>query len=122
MRILIVVLMLVSGAAWGGVAVDGKSQPILFYSGNELLRDCGDEGYYLQGFCFGYIVGVFDDTSALSIYGDNAVHPCAPPNVQAGQILDIVKQWLAYNPDKRHLSAALIVRTATIEAFGACQY
>jgi hypothetical protein len=56
-----------------------------------------------QGLALGYVIGVTDATQ-------NALH-CAPENVTAGQVRDMVKNYLENTPAVRHFSAdSLVVR------------
>lgn len=75
-----------------------------FFDGNRLLnrlqgeerRDAAD---FLQG--LGYVTGVSDALRGV-------VH-CPPDNITAGQISDMVKQYLVNNPEVRHQTGDRIV-------------
>lgn len=90
MKRLVLALALFAGAAQAG-----------FRDGNKLLSDMKNENYYNKGVALGYIIGVADA-------GDGIYH-CAPDNVTAGQIFDMVKNSLENVPAVRHMSADLIV-------------
>ena len=68
-----------------------------FKDGNRLLSqlNTGTGSDYMNA--LGYITGVAD-----VLYG---VTHCAPPNVTAGQITDMVRNYLDNFPATRHLSA-----------------
>ena len=72
-----------------------------FHDGNKLLSMLKDGGYFNPGYAMGYIIGVTD-------MGLGIVH-CAPTNVTAGQLNDMVKNYLENSPAERHLSGDLIV-------------
>lgn len=67
-----------------------------FKDGNRLLRDLrGDTMDYVHA--LGYVTGVYD---ALQ----HVIH-CPPQGVTAGQVGDMVKNFLEENPALRHQSA-----------------
>ena len=72
-----------------------------FMDGNKLLNDMRDASNFLQGHALGYVVGVAD-------MGVGIVH-CPPGNVTAGQLRDMVKNYLENMPAERHKSADEIV-------------
>jgi len=72
-----------------------------FNDGNQLLSKLKDSSYFSQGYGMGYIAGIAD-------MGVGVVH-CAPPNVTAGQLNDMVKNYLDNTPADRHLTGDTIV-------------
>lgn len=72
-----------------------------FKDGNKLLSDMRDSSYYIQGVALGYVTGVAD-------VGVGVIH-CAPPNLTAGQLHDMVKNYLENTPAERHLTADTII-------------
>lgn len=86
-----------------------------FESGNELHTRCSSTGAFDLGFCFGFIVSMADTLMANRPYGWSACIPVG--GTSQGQIVDVVKQFLAANPKTRHLSAASLVALALAEAF-----
>ena len=75
-----------------------------FFTGNQLLsllqsREMWDR---MQG--LGYIQGVFDAHMSVNI--------CPPSGVTAGQVQDMVKNYLENIPATRNRSADLIIRDA----------
>lgn len=72
-----------------------------FQDGNKLLSMLKDSGYFNQGYAMGYIAGIAD-------MGVGFVH-CAPPNVTAGQMNDMVKNYLENTPAERHLTGDIVV-------------
>lgn len=72
-----------------------------FKDGNKLLAELNDPGAVFSSVGIGYITGVTD------AYG--GVTHCAPQGVTAGQIRDMVKNYLENNPAIRHLPASMIV-------------
>ena len=72
-----------------------------FKDGNSLYDDIRSSANFSQGVALGYIMGV---TDAL-----RGVTHCVAENVTAGQIHDMVQQYLKENPSLRHFTADLIV-------------
>jgi hypothetical protein len=77
-----------------------------FVSGNDLFSKLNSTDYSDKHYALGYILGVFD--------AGQSVRHCTPNNagVNAGQVQDIVKQYLNANPAIRNFSADLIVTDA----------
>lgn len=71
-----------------------------FFNGNDLHDRMNDDAVTAKAIALGYVGGVLDSYIGIDI--------CPPSQVQLGQAVDVVKRWLAANPDKRHLSAAII--------------
>jgi hypothetical protein len=82
-----------------------------FRSGNELLEDCNEKNVL---FCLGYIAAISD---GLNGNGINGYEACIPKTVTAGQLVDIVVQYLRLNPAERHFAAAVLVADAISTAF-----
>lgn len=72
-----------------------------FMDGNRLLDKITNNSYYEQGSAMGYIMGVAD-------MGLGVIH-CAPANVTAGQLQDMIKNYLINVPGQRHLTADTLV-------------
>ena len=72
-----------------------------FKDGNDLLSDINAQDSFSRGVALGYITGVSD-------MGMGVVH-CPPPNVRAGQLLDMVKNYLTNTPAERHQTADVLV-------------
>ena len=68
-----------------------------FKDGNELLSDMDSGNVVGQMVALGYVMGVAD-------VGMGYLH-CAPANVKAGQLKDMVQNYLRNTPAERHLSA-----------------
>lgn len=91
-----------------------------FKDGNELYKVCTvkpNDGTYYQAnaYCLGYILGVTDTLTTVRM--TNSRNYCVPENVTAGQLRDIVVQYLQRTPEKRHLSADFLVISAIDLAF-----
>ena len=71
-----------------------------FFDGNKLLADMNGS-QMRQMSAIGYIMGVSDTLQGVSV--------CPPPQVLAGQMHDMVKQYLEDNPALRHHTADIIV-------------
>ena len=68
-----------------------------FKDGNDLLNDMDSAHTVNQAVALGYVMGVAD-------VGIGYLH-CAPANVKAGQLRDMVQNYLRNTPAERHLSA-----------------
>ncbi|NDH05268.1 hypothetical protein EBX93_04990 [bacterium] len=71
-----------------------------FKTGNMLLNDMNSTPINQMN-ALGYVTGVADALMGITF--------CTPPNVNAGQIYDMVKLYLENNPANRHNTADRIV-------------
>lgn len=85
-----------------------------FKNGNDLHRDCAHKDDYIEGVCLGYVIAIADVLASNPLYGFSA---CIPSNATAGQLMDVVRQWLNNNPQERHYTANSIVALALSDAF-----
>lgn len=83
-------------------------------SGNSLVQYCEqDDNTFSNGFCYGYMVGVYEKMEDVII--------CPPNGVTINQIASIVMKYLKENPEDLHLSARSLASLALAEAFeGSC--
>lgn len=72
-----------------------------FLTGNELLERLRAKDEAPRILALGYIMGAAD--------AGNTVNHCLPTNATAGQVRDVVHQWLEKTPTVRHHSADSIV-------------
>jgi adenylate cyclase len=72
-----------------------------FMSGNELLSRMNGEAHQ-QLHAIGYIQGVVDAYTDLFI--------CPPNNITAGQVRDMIKNYLTNLPAQRHRPADILIR------------
>lgn len=72
-----------------------------FKDGNKLHSELSDTGPVPRSIAIGYITGIAD------AYG--GTNHCPPGNVTAGQLNDMVKNYLDNTPSIRHLPASIIV-------------
>jgi hypothetical protein len=77
--------------------------------GNYLYSKCSDPENTHVGYCLGYIEGVVDIYRGSKFYLER--------NVTLGQAQDIVKRWLANNPQYRHYGAPSLIAGALSQAF-----
>ena len=77
-------------------------------TGNKLAGYC-EEGYEKNGFCYGYVLGVYDSNPGDLI--------CAPNGVTGKQLLSIVRKFFRERPEILHDEAAVLVTVALAEAF-----
>jgi Rap1a immunity proteins len=90
-----------------------------FLDGNRLFELCDDEAPdYKQDVCLGYVMGVID---VLVSYSDVEIEQriglCAPKNVSAAQLREIVVRYLKQHPEERHYAALNTVGAAVRDAF-----
>ena len=95
-----------------------------FKSGNDLLSDCGQKDSLHLGECLGYVTGVADSIDGPMKYSAQLkkgviVRPraCLRDGVTAGQVRDVVVNWLEENPQLRDMSANSAVEFALSQAF-----
>lgn len=98
MKKLLVILALVPTMAHAG-----------FLTGNELYSRMNSTDTSERIYALGYLVGVYD--------ASEAVDHCSSGGVTAGQIRDVVKQYMDNNPSIRHFMADILVRVALGKAW-----
>lgn len=82
-----------------------------FWDGNRLYEKLNSTNYFDQGTAMGYIIGVSDT-------GMGVLH-CAPATATAGQVQDMVAQYLRIYPERRTRTADSIV-VDTLKAAWPC--
>ena len=90
MKKLILVLVLVAGTAQAGT----------FWDGNKLYNKLNGS-IFEQGQALGYIMGAADAMDSVVV--------CAPLNATAGQMQDMVKNYLDNYPAVRHFAADTLI-------------
>lgn len=80
-----------------------------FYSGNDLLALMQSESTLQRGAAMAYVMGVHDATAG-------EMH-CVAGNATGQQLSDMVQHTLQRVPDRRHLSADVIVVASLAVAF-----
>jgi Rap1a immunity proteins len=94
-------------------------------TGNDLLRTCEDQETSASGNCLGYVTGVVDaigmleasvDFQGKGYWRDTSV--CFPKHIVATHARYVVIKYLKANPNERVKSAAQLIITALIEAWG----
>ena len=75
-----------------------------FFTGNKLLSLLQSNEVLDRIHGLGYIQGVFDAHMGITV--------CPPNDITAGQVKDMIKNYLENIPATRHRSADLIVRDA----------
>jgi len=87
-------------------------------SGNDFLRVCeqplSEKGYFLDGACRAYIVGVSD---GIAMMQKDAPLFCVPLDVDNNQKYSVVVKYLKDHPEKTHLQARRLILEATVNAF-----
>jgi hypothetical protein len=73
-----------------------------FVSGNDLLSRMKSD-VMEQMYALGYVIGVADSAENITV--------CSPDNIKAGQVYDIIKNFLEANPAIRHHSADIIIKS-----------
>ena len=88
-----------------------------FEGGNSLYASCASPtGTVKWSACLGYVEGIADAMGGNAINGYTACLPLQS-GVTAGQIRDVVKQYLALHPEERHKGAVGMVAHALEDAF-----
>jgi len=85
-----------------------------FIDGNKLHQDCSSMLNVLDSSCAAYISAVADILEQAPVARHRA---CLPPGAKLSQAVDVVKRWLAENPQSRHLPGPEVVATALERAF-----
>jgi hypothetical protein len=104
-------------------------------TGNDVYAACADVGSEAkQGFCIGYIIGAWegliygagrafmsldpsmkvDDLNAMAF---QVMQACPPADIENGQTVDVVKNYLSAHPQERHHTIRTIIIDAMGEAF-----
>ena len=84
--------------------------------GSDLARDCGaSQNYFSYGNCSGYLMGVADMMAQPEWpYPTKA---CFPDEVGRGQLIAIVKKYIANHPGQLQDPALAVVAAALAQAF-----
>lgn len=82
-----------------------------FVTGNTLYKDMQGDAID-QMMALGYVLGAADSAINVTV--------CTPPGIKAGQVYDIIKNFLEANPAIRHYSADIIIKTR-LEALWPCK-
>ena len=138
MRILIVVLMLVSGPAMAGkysdrllgitesedaqTASENVAQPSNgknhFFSGETFLKICESQKAFDVSGCWRYIAGTIDTLAVVEAMSDGLIkRPCVPDLATNPEIADRVRGYLLLHPEYREETAASIVFKALRDAW-----
>jgi hypothetical protein len=90
-----------------------------YIDGNKLLADLKSTGVdgFRQFHSQGYIIGVVDTRNRLPWGEFGGICFETPENATAGQVADVVRQFLERRPSVRHLGASFLVAVALSEAF-----
>ena len=80
-----------------------------FLDGNKLLQRINSSSPVEEMVALGYVMGVHD-------FGQGVMH-CSPPNAQAGQIMEMVKNYLSNTPAERHFTGDVLVTKVLKIAF-----
>jgi hypothetical protein len=104
-------------------------------TGNDIYAACtANPGGVEQGFCIGYIIGVFEGIrlggfTMLVASGANGTTQelddttsslqmlCMPLEAENGQIIAVAQQYLTNNPQSRHQPARSLIFSALRDAF-----
>jgi Rap1a immunity proteins len=95
---------------WIGISVSKAD----YIDGNRLLDECTSLAFERKMFCLGYIDAISD---AMQHQPVNGFEGCVSTAVGAGQVQDIVVDFLHEHPADRHLAAEGTVARAISEAF-----
>lgn len=84
-----------------------------FFNGNKLYEHCQAQNVS----AISYVQGLIDAQTVLTAWDDLDPRICTPPNVNAGQVIDVVCADLQQRPERRHLAAASLALNALQVAF-----
>jgi hypothetical protein len=84
-----------------------------FYTGNDLLRLMNSESSGERGIALGYVMGITD-------FGMNVIH-CPPSDVTAGQVRDMMRNYLTANPQERHNTGDTLILRVLKQAWPCAQ-
>jgi hypothetical protein len=73
-----------------------------FMTGNQLFSDMNGTTMEKM-YSLGYVIGVMDTITNATV--------CPPANINAGQVMDVVKNYLEANPAIRHYTADSLIRS-----------
>jgi hypothetical protein len=92
-----------------------------FLDGDELMNHCSanvaDERFD-PAVCVTYIMGAYDAFMFQRLVRNQA--RCTPPKLTAGQLREVVVEYLQANPDNRALDASALVWNAIIAEWPDC--
>ncbi len=89
----------------------------VWVSGNDLARNCStSQNYFSYGSCAGYVMGVAD-MMAQPEWPYPSTRACFPDEAERGQLVAIVKKYVAKHPEQLHDAALAIVALALAQAF-----
>ena len=87
-------------------------------TGLDIINICKGDDTWQEGFCFGFITGIFNTTGIQSVNGRASVFTiCSPGEISNEQAMKVVKLWLRNNPKELHRPAAALVYEALYDAF-----
>lgn len=104
--------------AVGSTQKAGAEEGPAWLTGNDLVRNCSNSrNYFSYGVCAGYVTGVAEVMKQPE-WPYSAWTAClADKNIEMGQLVAIVKKYLAKHPDQLHLRAFELVARALAQAF-----
>jgi len=85
-----------------------------YINGNQLLEKCTSSSFERKLFCLGYIEAISDAMQHQTI---NGFKGCVSTEIAAGQLQDVVVDFLRQHAADRHLAAESMVARAVSEAF-----
>lgn len=101
--------------AVSAAAQETSDAELHYLDGNRLWDECRQtsEGPP-TGSCQAYVLGVVDTMAA-----SRQLQPgiCLAATMTSGQLVDVVRRYLAAHPERRHFTAATIVAAALSNAF-----
>ena len=89
-----------------------------YVSGAELLDRCLSPRSSAEATCLGYVAGVADSVVAYEAEADPVLKRlCIPATATPAQLLDVVRKYLAANPEQHDSTAQMLVFNALLKAF-----
>jgi hypothetical protein len=92
-----------------------------FETGNSIIEKCTSSNIFHQGYCLGYLAGVYDNfilySPLIKLKDVKDVKLCVPAGVTLSQIRDISIKWSKIYPEIRNESAATLIVLSLDKAF-----
>jgi Rap1a immunity proteins len=92
---------------------------IVWLLGNDLARKCNASAQdnFALGDCAGYVTAVADIMSQPEWPYSQQAKACLVPEVERGQLVAVVKRYVAEHPEQLHYTAFSVVAVALAQAF-----
>src|SRR5262245_12829484 len=92
---------------------------LVWLLGNDLERKCNAsaQDYFALGDCAGYVTAVADMMSQPEWPYSQQAKACLVSSIERGQLVAVVKRYVAAHPEQLHFTAFSVVAVALAQAF-----